>query len=82
MTREELYKVPFSFMSHMSMENEHTTTYTNREYGFTMCTHTKCKDGIPCGRTVVHYLYKDKVYKSLDKFLEAIKDVEFKEKEE
>lgn len=78
MTLEELNKVPFSFVSHMSGEHEHCSTYTNKEYGFAMCTHTKCLEGISYGRTITHYLYKDKVYKSLRKFLEAIEDVEFK----
>lgn len=79
MTLEELNKVPFSFVSHMSGEHKHTSTYINKEYGFAMCTHTKCIEGIACGRTITHYLYNDKVYKSLRKFLEAIKDVEYKE---
>lgn len=78
MTLEELNKVPFSFVSHMSGEHKHTSTYINKEYGFAMCTHTKCIEGIACGRTITHYLYNNKVYKSLRKFLEAIKDVEFK----
>lgn len=79
MTLEELNKVPFSFVSHMSGEHKHTSTYINKEYGFAMCTHTKCIEGITYGRTITHYLYNDKVYKSLRKFLEAIKDVEYKE---
>lgn len=78
MTLEELNKVPFSFVSHMSGEHEHTSTYTNKEYGFDMCTHTKCIEGIAYGCTITHYLYNDKEYESLREFLEAIKDVEFK----
>lgn len=78
MTKEELTKVPFKFVSHMSMEHEHASAYVNTDYNFGMCRHTKCIDGIACGRTYTHYRYKDKVYKSLPKFLEAIKDVKFR----
>lgn len=79
MTKEELSKVPFTLLWHMNMEHEHTSTYVNFDYGFGMCSHTKCIDGIACGRTYTHYCHGNKVYKSLKKFLEAIKDVEFKE---
>lgn len=65
-------------MSHLSMEHEHCSSYSNMDYGFHMCKHTKKKSDGTFGRTIVHYMYKDKVYKSLPKFLEAIKDVEFK----
>lgn len=78
MTKEELGKIPFSFVSHLSMEHEHSSTYANYDYGFMMCHRTKCVDGITFGRTLTHYMYKGKIYKSLPKFLEAIKDVEFK----
>lgn len=44
-----------------------------------MCNHAKVKpDGYSFGRTHTHYMYKGVVYKSLPKFLEAIKDVPFK----
>jgi len=78
MTKEELRKVPFRMVSHLSMEHEHCSTYSSDQYGFMMCCHTKCIDGVACGRTCRHFMYRDKVYKSLPKFLEAIKDVEFK----
>lgn len=79
MTLEELSKIPFQMMSHMNMEGEHRSTYCNTDYGFYMCKHTKVSDdGMRFGRTYTHYMYEEKVYKSLPKFLEAIKDVEFK----
>jgi len=79
MTKEELVKVPFKFSSHISMAHEHIATYINTSYGFTMWRHTRVKsDGFTYGRTRTHYGYKGKVYKSLPKFLEAIKDVPFK----
>ena len=81
MTKDELGKVSFTFESSLSMEHEHCTVYCNKEYGFSFCSHTKKKKNGDFGRSYRHYLYQDKVYKSIDKFLEAIKDVEFKGKE-
>lgn len=69
MTKEELSKVPFTPVSHLNMEHEHTSTYVNADYDFGMCSHTKCIDGIACGRIYTQ---------SLKMLLEAIKDVEFK----
>ena len=78
MTKEELIKIPFTFGSSLSMAHEHCTVHHNKEYGFSFCTHTKKKANGDFGRSYRHYMYQNKVYKSLDKFLEAIKDVEFK----
>ena len=78
MTKEELTKIPFTFKSSFSMEHEHFTEHYNKEYGFSFCTHTKKKANGDFGRSYRHYMCQNKVYKSLDNFLEAIKDVEFK----
>lgn len=76
MTEEELGKVPFKCMSHLSLEHKHCTTYANEEYGFGICKHTLKKDEFTFGRTYTHYMYNGVVYKTKAKFLEAIKDVE------
>jgi hypothetical protein len=78
MTKEQLEKIQFRFVSSLSMAHEHCTVCHNLEYGFSFCTHTKKKSNGDFGRSHRHYMYQGKVYKSLDKFLEAIKDVEFK----
>lgn len=75
MTVDELKKVPFRFVSHLAMETYHAATYVNEQYGFTMCVRTRKKDDFTFGRTTKHYRYEGVVYKSLPKFLEAIKDV-------
>lgn len=76
MTAEELSKIPFKCVASLAMEHEHCLTYVNEDYDFGMCKHTKKKsDGFSFGRTYTHYRYRDKVYKSLPKFLEAIKEV-------
>ena len=73
MTVEELEKIPFHFMSHMSMEDEHTTTYESDDGRFGFCDHVPFKDGEPHGRAYRHYRIGLKVYKSKQKFLEALK---------
>ena len=79
MKAEELKKVPFRFCGHISMADEHQSTYCNEQYGFKMVTITPCyDDGMRFGRTRRHFYYNGKWYKSLKKFLEAIKDVELK----
>ena len=74
MTIEELEKMPFKFHSHMSMEDEHITTYLSEDGKIGFCNHVPFKDGDPHGRSYRHYLLNGKVYKSKKKFLEAIKD--------
>ena len=79
MTKEELKRVPFKFCGHLAMADEHQSSYYNEQYGFKMVTLTRCYDeGMRYGRTRRHFYYNGKWYKSLKKFLEAIKDVEFK----
>ena len=78
MTKEELAKVPFKCVSHMNGEHENCLTYMNEEYDFGMCVHTLKKENGGFGKRYTHYRFGNKVAKSLTKFLEMIKDVEFK----
>lgn len=75
MTQEEFQKIPFRFVSSLAMEDEHTITYWNNEYRIGICKHTKKNAYGEFGRSYTHYQYLGKTYKSLPKFLEAIKDV-------
>ena len=74
MTIEELNKIPFHFVSHMSMEDEHITTYASEDDQLGWCDHVPYKNGRPFGRVYSHYRIGLKVYKTKAKFLEAIKD--------
>ena len=74
MSIEELKKVKFKFHAHMSMEDEHTTTYFSEDGKIGFCNHVPFKNGEPHGRSYRHYWLNGKVYKSKKKFLEAIKD--------
>ena len=74
MTIEELEKVKFHFVCHMSLEDEHTTTYASEDNQLGWCDHVPFKNGEPRGRSYRHYRIGLKIYKSKKKFLEAIKD--------
>ena len=75
MSIEELEKVPFHFVAHMSMEDMHTTTYESDDGRFGFCDHVPFKNGEPHGRAFRNYRIGLKVYKSKQKFLEALADV-------
>lgn len=79
MTLEELKKLRFRMQSHIAIENEHVATYVNDDYGFIMQVITKKKNEFEFGRSKRHFIYKGKRYRSLPKFLDAIKDVEYDE---
>ena len=77
MTLEELKKLRFRMQSHIAMEDEHITNYCNDDYGFIMQVSTKKKNEFEFGRSKRHFIYKGKRYRSLPKFLEAIKDIQY-----
>ena len=77
MTLEELKKLRFRMQSHVAMEDEHIASYVNDDYGFIMQVITKKKNEFKFGRSKRHFIYKDKRYRSLPKFLEAIKDLKY-----
>lgn len=75
MTEKELEKVQFHFVSHMSMEDEHTTTYESEDGVLGFCDHVPYKDGQPCGRTYRHYRIYLTIFKSKAKFIKALKNL-------
>ncbi len=77
MTEEELSKISFKMVSHISMEHEHCSSYMNDEYGIGICRHVTKKNEFEFGRSYTHYMYKGVVYKSRKKFLEAYNNVNF-----
>ena len=74
MTIEELEKVPFHFVAHLSMEHKHTTTYESEDGRLGYCDHVPYKDGQPHGRSYRHYRIGLKVYKTKEKFIAALAD--------
>lgn len=77
MTAEQLSKIPFRMVAHLSMEHEHCATFLNADYNMGYCVHTKRKDDGTFGRSYTHYQYNGEVYKTKAKFLEAIKNVKY-----
>ena len=77
MTLEELKKVRFRMQWRLAMEDEHIATYINEQYAFTMIVRTPKKDEFTYGRAKRHFVYRGVTYKTLPKFLEAIKDIEY-----
>ena len=74
MTLEELSRIPFRFVAHLSMEDEHCLTYESEDGRLGWCDHTKKKKNGDFGRTYRHWHIDWKVYKSKKKFLEALAD--------
>ena len=74
MTREQFEKLPLRFVCHMNMEDEHCITY--KAYTFIgdlfVCVHQPYEDGNPKGRKITHYELNGKIYKSLDKLMQAM----------
>lgn len=74
MTIEEFEKIPFRFVSHMSMSDMHISTYVSDDGRFSFADFVPYKNGEPHGRSYRHYCIGKKHYNSKKKFLEALKD--------
>ena len=78
MTIEELEKVPFHFISHLSMEDEHSTTYASEDGMIGFCDYQPYRYGKPYGKSYRHWYIDGSVYKTWKSFVEALKDVQLK----
>ena len=74
MTIEELKDIPFHFVAHMALESEHMMSYETEDGRLGFCDHTPKRKNGDFGRTYRHYRIEGKVYKTKEKFLEALKD--------
>ena len=74
MTREEFKKVKFRMVAHFAMEHEHCCTYKSEDGRIGVCVHTRKKSEYEFGRSYRHYKIDGKVYKTDEKFYEALKD--------
>lgn len=74
MTQEELSKIPFHFVGSLALENEHCLTYSSEDGRLGFCEHTKRRKNGDFGRTYRHYRIDGKIYRTKEKFLEALAD--------
>lgn len=72
MTKEELQKIPFHFVSSLSMEDEHMLSYESEDGRLGFCDHTPKRKNGDFGRTYRHWRIDNKVYKKKEKFIEAL----------
>lgn len=70
MTREEIDKIPFKFISHTSFDAEYACTYyaEYKSHVFLLCDHVPIKEINPRGRGYRHYAVDGKVFKTKKKF--------------
>jgi len=74
MTIDELKDIPFHFVCSAAWETEHTMTYETEDGRLGFCDHTPKRKNGDFGRTYRHYRIENKVYKTKENFLEALKD--------
>lgn len=76
MTKEEFEKVAFHETCHMALDREYITTYKSDDGELAFCSYVpRDKYGnVGSGKGYTHYYIKKKVYKTKEKFLEALKD--------
>ena len=80
MTEEEFNKIPFHMVYRLALENEHSCTYESEDERLGFCEHTiKNKYG-EFSRSYRHWRIDNKVYKTKEKFLDALKDFPFAKK--
>lgn len=75
MTREELEKIPFHFVSHLSMEDEHCTTYASEDGRIAFCEHVPFKNGHHNRKKKAYriYMVDGEIFDDYEGFLEALK---------
>lgn len=74
MTEEEFNRVEFHMVCHLALANEHMMTYVSKDGRLGYCDHTPKKKNGDFGKSYRHWQIDGKVYKTKEKFLEALKD--------
>lgn len=74
MTEQDFAKIKFRIVSHVSMKQQHSCICEsiNHEPRIALYVRTRINDDGNFGRTITHYIFNGKTYKSKKKFLEAI----------
>ena len=74
MTIDELKAISFHFVCSAAWEHEHTLSYESEDGRLGYCDHTPKRKNGDFGRTYRHWRIDSKVYKTKEKFLEALAD--------
>lgn len=74
MTEEELSKVPFKMVCHLALESEHLSTYISKDGRLGFCDHVPKRADGTFRKGYRHYRIDNKVYKTKEKFLEALRE--------
>ena len=74
MTIDELKSVQFYPVAHVSWENEHTMSYESADGRLGFCDHTPKRKNGDFGKGYRHWSIDGKVYKTKEKFIEALAD--------
>lgn len=74
MTIEELKRIPFHFVCSAAWEDEHTLTYESEDGRLGFCDHTPRRKNGDFGRSRRHWHIDGKVYRTREKFIEALAD--------
>jgi len=72
MTLEEFKSLPFTFVSHISMEDEHVSIYENKLYGITAGVSVPYMHGSPHAKSRTVYVWNGEKYRSANDLLSAI----------
>jgi len=77
MTLEELKKVKFYFVAHLSMANEHQCTYADESGRLGICDITKKKNEFEDGESRRIYRIDSTWYDTEEEFIKALKRFDF-----
>lgn len=76
MTYDEVKKVPFHFVSHLSLEDEHQSVYADDSGRLGFCDITK-KKGFEFGKSKRVYRIDSNWYENREDFIKALKNFSF-----
>jgi len=74
MTEEEFNRVEFHMVYHLALKDEHMCTYISKDKRLGYCDHTPKNKYGEFKKSYRHWQIDSKVYKTKEKFLEALKD--------
>ena len=79
MTEQELSQISFRMVSHLAMGTEHICVYKSQNplYNILIYKNTEKKKNGKFGKSCTHYVLNGKVYKTRQKLLEAINNMNY-----